>query len=206
MRYFNYNRNLLPNEYLKILDDVHDNGEAFLKNGSSIGYPAWGLLYYCIIGCLRQGENLLIETGTNYGCSSIIMGQALKDSGYNGTILTCDSSLEKVAIASDNIAKSGLTNIKIICNNSINFLNEIDVKINFAFLDSCHEKDYVVEEFDIIYKLGVDTVYFDNVGIGQVKEAIKQIMTKYNGHIIYFPNLSYNPEGQAIWQREKFYE
>lgn len=80
-RRFDYDRKLLPNQFLSRLEqDVHDLEQAKTKTGYSVGYPGWNLLYYCLYSSLRKDAfNLIIETGSNWGCSTIILGQGLID-------------------------------------------------------------------------------------------------------------------------------
>lgn len=46
------------------------------RTGASIGYPAWGLLYYITLCRLDpQAFNLVLETGTNLAASTIVFAQ-----------------------------------------------------------------------------------------------------------------------------------
>src|SRR6266542_833803 len=99
-RRFDYDRNLLPNEYLAQLESrTGDLKEAVQTTGMSLGYPAWNLLYYSLLCSIPERDPVVVETGTNRGFSSIVMAQALKDSGHPGIVRTVefDPSLAEVA-------------------------------------------------------------------------------------------------------------
>ena len=80
-RIFDYDKKLLPNRFIAALEDQSlDIKSARNYSGKSIGYPAWNLLYYSVLCSIDPGEeSILIETGTNWGVSTIILGQALKE-------------------------------------------------------------------------------------------------------------------------------
>lgn len=215
-RIFNYRKTLLPNRYLATLEKgVKDIETAKKKTGFSIGYPGWNLLYYSLLCSMdRANENIIVETGTNWGCSAIILAQALKDSGLKGHVYSVEIDPGNVKRAKANIKKAGVSDyITVVCNDSITYLKKFvkDVEsIAFAFLDGCHAERHVVKEFTLIYpKLGdKGIVFFDNIadvrvpGEGRrVYGALKKIMAKYGGNIIKFENVSWSTPGQAIWQK-----
>lgn len=215
-RIFDYRKTLLPNRYLATLEKgVRDIGTAKRKTGFSIGYPGWNLLYYSLLCSLdRLHENIIVETGTNRGCSTIVLGQALKDSGLRGHVYSVEIDPGNVKRAKANIKKAGVSHyITVVCNDSITYLKkfvkEVE-RISFVFLDGCHSESHVVKEFTLIYpKLDhKGIVFFDNIadvkvpGEGRrVYGALKKIMDKYGGNIIKFENVSWSTPGQAMWQR-----
>lgn len=218
-RIFNYNLNLLPNPHLAALEkNVTDLDEAKARSGLSIGYPGWNLLYYAILSNLhRDGDNIILETGTNFGCSTIILCQALKDSGLHGRIYTVEMDPKNVQRAKENIRKAGLsTYVDLFCQESILFLEDLLKRIDtirFAFLDGCHDQDHVVREFELIHPRLSDEsmVFFDNTykiaqsGEDQrVNGALKIIKERFGGNLINFENTSWFTPGQAIWQRDAF--
>jgi len=215
-RIFDYRKTLLPNEYLASLEEgVSDIEQAKVRTGLSVGYPGWTLLYYSVLcGLDRTGGNIIVETGTNIGCSTIMLAQALKDSGYDGHVHTVELLEENYRAAVENIEKAGLSRyVSLNCGNSTDFLKEFTknvTSIRFAFLDGAHEQDHVVEEFELIYPLLTDKsmVFFDNTyqiaeeGEDQrVHGALKIIKSRFGGNLINFENTSWFTPGQAIWQK-----
>ena len=215
-RIFNYRKALLPNSHLASLEKgVRDIETAKRKTGFSIGYPGWNLLYYSVLCSMdRTNENIIIETGTNWGCSTIVLGQALKDSGLRGHVYSVEIDPGNVKRAKANIRKAGVSSyITVVCDDSIaylkKFLKEVE-RISFAFLDGCHSESHVVKEFSLIHPKLRDKgiVYFDNIadvrvpGEGRrVYGALRKIMDKYGGNIIKFENVSWSTPGQAMWQK-----
>lgn len=91
-RKFNYEKALLPNKYLAEREEgVSSIEEAKAKTGLTVGYPGWCLIYYILLCHLHpEKDNIILETGTNEGYTTIILAQALKDSGYKGKVFTVE--------------------------------------------------------------------------------------------------------------------
>jgi hypothetical protein len=89
-RMFGYNLGLLPNPHLAALEDgVTTIEQARQKSGATIGYPGWGLIYHLLLAHLdRKRIEVIIETGTNWGCTTIVLAQALIDAGCQGRVIT----------------------------------------------------------------------------------------------------------------------
>mgnify|MGYP000908336895 FL=1 len=89
-RMFGYNLGLLPNLRLAALEDgVTTIEQARQKSGATIGYPGWGLIYHLLLAHLdRKRIEVIIETGTNWGCTTIVLAQALIDAGCQGRVIT----------------------------------------------------------------------------------------------------------------------
>ena len=218
-RTFDYRHTLLPNEHLASLDEgVKDFEEAQVKTGHTVGYPAWNLLYYCILSHLApESENIIVETGTDLGCSTIILGQALKDSNRRGHVYSVEIEEANHVRALANIRKAGLSEyVSLSRDDSVEFLKrfvkDVDT-IRIAFLDGCHEQGHMVKEFELVYPKITDEslVFFDNTykiadqGEDQrVNGGLKIIKMKYGGNIINFENASWYTPGVAIWQRNAF--
>jgi predicted O-methyltransferase YrrM len=198
-RMFEYNRNLIPNSFLAETEkNINDLSETEKFTGLSTGYPAWNLLYYSLLCSIPQKHRpIIIETGTNIGLSTIIMAQVLKD-------LKDSENVEK---AQQNAGKSGVSDyIEFNVNDSLIFLEEISARvdhIDFAFLDGSHEKEHVINEFEIIHRhicVCKGKVFFDNTMAGGVKQAIEIIRRRFGGNFIEFTNCSHVPPGNMIWQ------
>jgi len=208
-RMLTYNYSLLPNKYLATMEYINTNlRSAIEKTGLTIGYPAWNLLYYSLLCSLpKEGEKIIVETGTNLGFSTIILAQVLKDLNIKGRVYSVDINKNMIKSAEQNIAKANLNEyIHLHVGDSLNFLSWLvseKTHIDFAFLDSDHEYKQIIKEFSIIHAKIVackGKVYFDNTSSGGVARALKFIKTKFGGNIIEFKNCSWYPPGNAIWQ------
>lgn len=207
-RAFDYDRNLLPNRYLAELESASPNLEtAVTLTGLSIGYPAWNLLYYCLLCSLPRGEAVVVETGTNHGFSTIVMAQAMKDAGARGVVRTIDIDPSVVPRAMENVEKAGLTDyVDFKIGDSLAHLRDLvgdQDHVDFAFLDGNHERVHVVKEFEILYpKLAAcgGKAYFDNTASGGVADALRQIRATHGGNVVEFRSCSWSPPGNAIWQ------
>ena len=143
--------------------------EAKANTGLSIGYPGWCLIYYALLSHLTpEGNNVIVETGTNQGWTTIILAQALRDSNSRGKIYTVELDQENYKNALANFQQAGVADlIKAINGDSKAILNEFVNKpdpIRAAFLDASHLFDDVIAEFEIILPaLGPQSlVIFDN--------------------------------------------
>lgn len=174
-----------------------------------MGYPAWNLLYYTFTCSLPPDTTTVnvIETGTNAGYSSIVLAQVLKDRGLSAKVQTVDSDPRAKEVASENVAKAGLSSyVDFHLGDSLEFLRQYVAGhevIHFAFLDSCHEREHVIEEFRIIFrylKPYLSTVFFDNTSAEGVAEALGIIKKRFGGNLVEFGNCSWGPPGNAIWQ------
>lgn len=219
-RKFNYARQLLPNAHLAALEEgVTNLDDAKAKTGSTIGYPGWGALYYLLICHLDPDKfNLIIETGTNLGCSTIILAQALTDSGHKGQVHTFEIDPARAKVAEENISKAGLASRVVVHQgNSLTelgkVLKEINRPVRFAFLDGSHEMKDVLQEFATVYeKLDPDgLVAFDNTyAIAEppedprVNEALGHIQRNHGGNLINLPFVSWCTPGLAVWQKRPF--
>jgi len=209
-RMFNYNHALLPNPYVSELESRSPDIDAAIANtGLTIGYPAWNLLYFSLLCSLaaERREVVVVETGTNHGFSTILMAQALQDTGARGILRTVDIDPDRVQIARQNVAKAGLSDrVEFHVEDSLRFLSQLvkDVpQIDFAFLDGNHEWSHVTKEFGIIYPRVVacrGKVYLDNTQSGGVAAAMRFIRQAYGGNLVEFTNCSWSPPGNAIWQ------
>lgn len=209
-RMFRYDRGLLPNRFLALLEQgVEDLEQAYVRSGLSIGYPGWTLLYYCCLCSLRPHVyNRIVETGTNRGCSTIVLAQALADSGYRGAVQTVDLDPAVLELARQNLELAGVAPyVTLNQGDSVAFLQGLPPQegaVSFAFLDGCHESEHVFREFAALHPHldQESTVFFDNVDDPEgVAGALRRIVAEFGGNVVRFPNCSWNPPGQALWQR-----
>jgi predicted O-methyltransferase YrrM len=219
-RIFDYNKDILPNHHLaKLEEGITNIEEAKQKSGATIGYPGWNFLYFSLLCALRRDSfNIILETGTNLGCSTIALAQALVDSQLDGCIYTVEIDNDNYEQAGSNVVQAGVAAVvKLYNTDSLTFLrekNDFSGKIiSYAFLDSCHEQDYVIREFDLLYPYldHKSMVVFDNTYLisedpvdKRVNGALQHIKEKYGGNLINFENVSWFTPGLAIWQKDPF--
>ncbi len=215
-RKFDYDRQRLPNAHLAHLEQgVTTIDEAVARTGYTIGQPGWGLLYYALVCHLDPaGYNALIETGTNQGCSTIIMAQALKDAGGKGRVYTVESEADHFAKARNNFEAAGLTDwIEPHLGRSHDVLRQVlptlTVPVRAAFLDASHLFADVMGEFELLlpYLAPGAIVIFDNTANmadpgedPRVHGALKEIQRRHGGQLVNWDFVSWYTPGMAIWQ------
>lgn len=215
-RMFDYDRALLPNRRLAELETgVTTIDEARARSGASIGYPGWGLLYHILLSHLDRGrEEILIETGTNQGATTIVLAQALIDAGCAGRVLTFELEESNADIAENNYALAGVSSRIVMHRGDVRKTFPSAIAgvsgLRFAFLDASHlEKDVIFEFTTLLPHLADDgLVVFDNtycIANGnedqRVNGALKKIQSEYGGNLINFENVSWFTPGLAIWQK-----
>lgn len=221
-RLFDYNKNLLPNKHLAMLEKRTKNYKNAKEiTGFSVGYPAWNVIYYLIITSIETNQKNvnILETGTNYGSTTIILAQALKDLNCkNSKAVSIEILKENILLAKQNLKKAKLNNyVKFILGDAKKILskkifNKIPNKIDFAFLDGSHLENDVLIEFEQVYnRLQKNSlIVFDNIyPIAEPNEdqrvygALKYIKKKYkNIQIIDLPYCSWHTPGIAIMQKK----
>ncbi len=215
-RRFDYDRRLLPNPRLRELEEgVTDIETARLRSGLTIGYPGWGLIYQMMLNQLHWDQpNIVIETGTNWGCSTIVLAQAVKDSRGGGHVHSIEIDGGNLEKARENIAAAGLDDVVTLHHgDALRVLPDVlsaVQEVRAAFLDGGHAHDQAVGEFELILpKLSqAGIVLFDNTyGIceGEADErvfgALKTIKARHGGNIVNFERTSWYTPGLAVWQR-----
>lgn len=214
---FDYRRELLPNPHLAALEEgVSSIDEARERTGATIGYPGWGLLYYALLSHLdREREEILIETGSNEGVTTIVLAQALIDAGCAGKVLTFELDNNNAAKALKNYEAAGVSSriemtigdVKETFPKTIRNLNGI----RFAFLDASHFFDDVMFEFKALEPHLADDalVVFDNTyriasknQDQRVNGALRHILAEHGGNLINFEHVSWFTPGLAIWQKQ----
>ena len=215
-RMFGYNLDLLPNRHLASLErGVRTIEEARSKTGATIGYPGWGLIYHLLLSHLhRDRTEVIVETGTNQGCTTIVLAQALIDADVEGYVMTFELEAENVGRAKQNFEAAGVAERVIVQQGDVHELFGKAIQdlesVRFAFLDASHLFDDVMFEFEtLLPHLASDAlVVFDNTyRIAEAHEdqrvngALKHIQKKYGGNLINVENVSWFTPGLAIWQR-----
>lgn len=213
---YDYDRSLLPNRRLAELEEgVTSIEEARERSGASIGYPGWGLIYHILLSHLdRSREEILIETGSNQGATTIVLAQALIDAGCAGKVLTFELSGENADIAENNYRLAGVSSRIEMRRGDVKETFEPALGgvsgVRFAFLDASHFFDDILFEFvTLLPHLADDAVVlFDNTYcIATKKEdqrvngALKKIRAEFGGNLINFENVSWFTPGLAIWQK-----
>lgn len=215
-RMYDYDRRLLPNRHLAELEEgVSTLEEARLRTGASIGYPGWGLIYHLLLAHLApERENVVVETGTNWGCTTIIIAQALIDSGRPGRVHSIEIDPDAHAKARANVEAAGVADrVTLHLGDSREKLGEIlsDAgSVRAAFLDGSHfEPDVLAEFAAVLPKLDDDgLVVFDNTypiasdnRDQRVNGALRTILAEHGGNLVNLPYVSWFTPGLAIWQK-----
>lgn len=217
-RKFDYDRSLLPNPHLRELESgVSDLEEAYLKSGLSIGYPGWGMIYYLVLCHMKPGaRNVIIETGTNYGCTTIVLAQALRDSGCDGHVYTFEMGEGECERARQNIGSAGLADRVTIVQGdtreTLPALLDENGPVRFCFIDANHSMQGCLREFEVILPHAAPDalMLFDNTfpiaepesKDQRVNGALKAIVQRHGGNLINLEFVSWAAPGLAIWQRQ----
>jgi len=69
----------------------------------------WGCQMRADLSDRDEEFNVLVETGTNWGCSTIVLAPALKDSGFRGLVYSADLSADNLAHARENLELAWLS-------------------------------------------------------------------------------------------------
>ena len=216
-RMFEYDRALLPNAHLAALEEgVSTTETARERSGLSIGYPGWGLIYHVLLSHLAQTRhNVIVETGTNWGCTTIVLAQALIDSGSPGRVYTIEIDSENCRVAAENLLKASVFHkVDLINDDSRRALpalvEQLD-EIRIAFLDGSHLYEDVLFEFSTIYPRLTDhsLVIFDNTyqiaephEDQRVNGALRYIRERWGGQLVNLEFVSWSTPGLALWQKE----
>ncbi len=218
-RMFGYDRGLLPNPRLRELESsVTDMESALEHTGLTIGFPGWGLIYHLALCSLNPDRKpTVIETGTNQGCSSIVLAQAMLDRCQGGVLHTIEIDEAVAATARNNIELAGLSacvhqHVGASLDVLPGVLSQIE-QVDLAFLDGSHAQVDAIGEFDLVLpKLTPGAlVIFDNTypiaepGEDQrVYGALMEILERGDGQLVNLPFVSWYTPGVAIWQRAPF--
>lgn len=214
---FAYDLRRLPNVHLAELErDVTNIEEAAPRSGATIGYPGWGLIYHLLLSHLDRGRHeTIVETGTNFGCTTIVLAQALIDAGCAGEVLTFELEPTNVARAKINAEKAGVAfRIRFHEGNSIEQMPAALAGlsgIRFAFLDASHLFNDVLREFEALQPHLADDalVLFDNTyriasdnEDQRVNGALREITSRFGGNLVNLEFVSWFTPGLAIWQKK----
>lgn len=190
----------LPQLYQKMKDRSHH---------WSTCYPAWNLQYYCCLGSLKHGRpNVLVETGTNHGCSAALLAQTLVETKLEGHLHTFELDVKRANRARQLFKELNLQDRITVhvgdCHKLVPQVITPETPVDFAFIDANHATRACVKETELLIenvKLGQGKFYFDNTWCGPVDAALCQLKEKYGtSGWVDFPNVSRVPNGQAIWQ------
>lgn len=218
-RLFDYDRARLPNRHLASLDEgVTDIATARTRSGASIGYPGWSLIYDLAVSTIDpDGDNPIVETGSNWGCTTIVLAQALIDRKARGHVVTIELDPENAQRARANYEAAGVADrVTLVEGDAKLRLSEVAQglgPIRFAFLDGCHLHDDVVIEFEAVADQlapGALVVFDNTYQIAEPHEdqrvhgALKTIVDRHGGNLINLPFVSWYTPGVAVWQKSPF--
>ncbi len=104
--------------------------------------------------CCLLRPNLVLETGTNTGVSSIVLACAMRDSHMSSRIVTVENDGEVLRRARDQVERCGLTEfIEFVEGESLKALPIILKKyarFDLCFLDGGHDYEVVRGEFELV--------------------------------------------------------
>lgn len=190
----------IPALYSKMKDHSHQ---------WSTCYPAWNLQYYVCLASLKTDRaNVIVETGTNHGCSAALLAQTLVETKLPGHVHTFEIDPERANKAQKLFNELNLSKrITLHLGDSIQMLPKVitsDVLVDFAFIDANHATEACLAETELVLPnviAGKGKLYFDNTWCGPVDVALCELKRKYGtAGWVDFPNCSRNPNGQAVWQ------
>lgn len=220
-RLTDYDRGLVPCRFVAGLDEGAAVPQDWLaRSGRSIGHPGWGLLYHLVLTRLDPDrDNLIVETGTNWGSSTLVLAQAIRDSRRSGRIRTIELDPVIYEEARRRAALAGLDDlIDFHCGDSLTVLPGLLAEgevLAVAFLDGNHFHDHVVTEFELVrpYLAHDSLVVFDNTYLiaegaedPRVHGALRTIVDRHGGSLVNLPFASWYTPGIAIWQAQPFTE
>ncbi len=218
-RIVDYDRRLLPNPLLARLDMNSPTRQEWVKTtGLSPGHPSWGLLYHLLLTTLHPDRfNYIVETGTNWGLSTIVLAQALIDSRRAGEVATIELDPANLDKARAHFAEAGVAgHVTAFLGDSAKLLPEVAERhptIRVAYLDGNHEMEHVLKEFATVHpRMEPDgLVILDNTYLiadagedQRVFGALEVIRNQYGGQLINLPYTSWYTTGVAIWQNTPF--
>jgi predicted O-methyltransferase YrrM len=135
------------------------------------------------------------------------MAQALEDLGVETVLETVEKNPEAVERARENIVAAGLSDrVRFHVGDSLEFLRDLTGRvdaIDFLFLDDLHIGTHVLAELEIVVpkvEPANGKIYFDNTERRGVAFALQELPTRFGGNLVRFPNCSWNPPGNAVWQ------
>lgn len=220
-RDYSHGKSLYPVKLLAKLDRGDSAQEIRNKTGLSIGQPGWGLLYYLVqVSHLKEEPGTIVETGSNFGLTTICLAQALVDAGVRSPrVLSFELNPDNVNKAKKMAKKAGLEEVITIIEGDTGqtlaptLLKELEFRsVGFAFLDASHLAKDVRNEFENLlpYLRDDALVVFDNTyPIDEAPEEprvgafIQELEDIYGGSVIEFPFVSWFTPGLAIWQKNR---
>jgi len=195
---FEYDKRLVPSKWIR-------QNEGTRAIGLSPGYPAWGLLYYAVLAHTQADKyNTILEIGTNYGTSTIILAEALIASGREGRVVTVEKDRDTALIAEDHFKAAKVSDyVQLIMLSSKDYFKASCIGITVAFIDGSHDCQDVVDDFEGVLNMLAPggLVIFDNTTMGGVHDALKIIKSKHGGNFVEFPCCSWSPAGMVFWKR-----
>lgn len=194
----------------------NSNSEASTPFPAGNGCPGWKFLYHSLYRCLvRDKENIVIETGSNGGFSTIAMAQAIRDSGASGHIYSWEISDDNRCRAQRNISQADLAALVTLCDGPASRglaerIHDLPAPVCFALLDGSHRQADVLREFTVIHPHLTENsvVVFDNtnpiqnghdVGL-KINSALRVIRRNYDGNLVNLPNSSWWTPGNPVWK------
>jgi predicted O-methyltransferase YrrM len=176
------------------------------------------VLYYLTVCALEPDKPAtILETGTNLGCSTIVLASAMRDAKIPGVVHTVEFDEKNAARAQQNFERAGVADRIVMHRGDTRsvlpeLVSTVDA-ISVAFLDGGHTLDLVRAEFELVLpkleRRGI--VFLDNtyaIAEGDedqlVNGFLRTMVATYGGNLINLPYCSWFTPGLAAWQREPF--
>ena len=105
------------------------------------------ILLYSLIRSIKPTPSVIVETGTHKGLTTLYMAHALWDNGGDGILYTAEPNQEMWG-ARGNFRKFPELESRIKYCEVKGKDMEVEGKIDFAFIDSEHEKEVVIGEME----------------------------------------------------------
>jgi hypothetical protein len=128
----------------------------------------------CIVAAsfiLSNNVNTVVEIGTQYGFSTLILARALLANSDNPLLITIDMNPRALERSKD-IIKDVPIDYRTICADSRDATLELDGKIGLAFIDGCHEYEWIKHDLNMTDEI------MEDYGIFVCHDYSK---TQYNG-------------------------
>lgn len=173
----------------KVIKEINDNAEiendywGKVLGGNAVEVEIGELLF----GLVRSSKpQVLIETGTNNGYSTLCIIEALRQNGF-GYLYTFDTcNFDRIIPDTTSYNKY----YQFILGDSLKegkkLLNRIN-NVDFIFLDSSHETQHVINEFKLFYpilKPGGIICFHDTILVNQENWAVRYVKDRYDINII----------------------
>lgn len=149
----------------------------------SIGWPSWSLLYHLCRATLLPGRtNNIVEFGSQSGFTTLVLAQALADTGSSGVVVTHEIDRDLQVRALQHASMAGLSDRIEVRGDA--FESPLPQHVTFGFVDFTKSESANRRAFDrlveVMHPRG--TIVFDNAWSGGIPQALQSISD--DGHAV----------------------